>query len=511
MNTHIQFRNALISVSDKTGLVDFLKPFVQQGLRIVSTGGTAVHLKSAGFKVVDISEQTGFPEILEGRVKTLHPNVHMAILARMDQKAHQQVLKDYHIDPFDLVICNLYPFEETLRAGKSFEELIENIDIGGPTLLRAAAKNYQSVTVLCDPSDYSWVQEKSAFAEGLNQADRLRCAAKVFSHVGGYDSLIAETLKAPAELKSIAGKLVQTLRYGENPNQKASWYALRGTESGLQDAKILQGKELSYNNILDLEAAIGLVQQLPQTSAVAVKHNNPCGVGSDLNSVTALDKTLKADPVSVFGGIVALNFKCESAHADLMKDIFLECIIAPEMSDGALQIFAKKKNLRVLEWKNLMQSQAKNEFRSVSGGFLIQDKDIFNSDSSQWKIMGAGLTAQQKMDLHIAEKVCGFLKSNSIALVFEGQTLGLGMGQVNRVDAVEQALRRWKTHHSHLTSPCLVSDAFFPFRDSIDLIAQSGVKIILQPGGSLRDEEVIQAANEHGINMILTGQRHFRH
>lgn len=522
----MKFKNALISVSDKTGLVDFLRPMVQMGLRIVSTGGTYKHLKEAGFEVVDISEQTGFPEVLDGRVKTLHPNVHMAVLARMDDPEHRQVLAQYKLAPFDLVICNLYPFEQTLAAKKPLEDLIENIDIGGPTLLRASAKNYHSVTVICDPKDYEWILAQALGEEGMGVEDRLHLAAKVFSHCSGYDSVIAETLEAPAALKTMAGRLVQTLRYGENPQQKASWYALRGQHPGLHDAKILQGKELSYNNLLDLDAAVGLVREFSVPAAVAVKHNNPCGVGVDTNSGRALEKALKADTVSVFGGIVAMNFKIESAQAEMLSEIFLECLVAPDFSDEARVVFAKKKNLRILEWSALALGSEKlgmrkselsklvmppTEFRSVLGGFLVQEKDAYSNETVNWKIMGNTITDQIKKDLLFGEKVCGFLKSNSIAIVHEGQTLGLGMGQVNRVDAVEQALRRWKTHHSHVISPCLVSDAFFPFRDSIDLIAQSGVKTILHPGGSLRDEEVIQAAQEKGILMILSGQRHFRH
>jgi phosphoribosylaminoimidazolecarboxamide formyltransferase/IMP cyclohydrolase len=522
----MKFKNALVSVSDKTGLVDFLKPMVTEGLRIVSTGGTYKHLKEAGFKVVDISEQTDFPEILDGRVKTLHPKVHMAVLARQDDPEHRKVLKDYQVEPFDLVICNLYPFEQTLQAKKPFEDLIENIDIGGPTLLRAAAKNYHSVTVICDPQDYSWIQAKAFGEEGMAEADRLHLAAKVFSHCSGYDSVIAETLEAPTGLRSIAGRLIQTLRYGENPQQKALWYAQRGSHPGLHEAQILQGKELSYNNLLDLDASIALLRAFSEPCVVAVKHNNPCGVGIDVNPQMALEKAMKADPVSVFGGIVALNFKIEKPQAELLAEIFLECIIAPEVSDEAAAVFAKKKNLRILSWKALglgrtdllspktevsKQVRVQQEIRSIFGGFLVQDKDAFSNDSAAWKVIGSPLSETLKKDLLFGEKICGFLKSNSIAIVSGGQSLGLGMGQVNRVDAVEQALSRWKTHHSHHISPCLVSDAFFPFRDSIDLIAQSGVKIVLHPGGSLRDEEVNKAAQENGITIVLTGQRHFRH
>lgn len=505
------FKNALISVSDKTGLVEFLKPFVEKGLRIVSTGGTFKHLKEAGFTVVDISEQTGFPEVLDGRVKTLHPKVHMAVLARLDMPEHTQVLREHQLEPFDLVICNLYPFEKTLAAQKPFEDLIENIDIGGPTLLRAAAKNYQTVTVLCDPSDYSAIQSKALSSEGTNEKDRLNLAAKVFAHCSGYDSVIAETLKAPPELKSMAGQLIQTLRYGENPQQKASWYALRGNHSGFQEAEIIQGKELSFNNLLDLEAAVGLLKEFNSASVVAVKHNNPCGVGTAQTSSEALEKALKADPVSIFGGVVAMNFSLEAIHAEVLKEIFIECIIAPNVTPAAREVFAKKKNLRILEWKDMLKATKSFEFKSILGGFLIQDHDTYPSDTNTWKVLGAPLSDTQKKDLLFGEKVCGFLKSNSIALVHEGQTVGLGMGQVNRVDAVEQALRRWQHHHPRTTSPCLISDAFFPFRDSIDLIAKSGVKTILQPGGSVRDDEVIQAAKEHGLQLVLSGFRHFRH
>lgn len=513
------FKNAIVSVSDKTGLVDFLKPFVAKGLRIVSTGGTYKHLKEAGFEVIDISEQTGFPEVLDGRVKTLHPRVHMAVLAKIDEPEHLQVLKENKIDLFDLVICNLYPFEKTLEKKAPFDELIENIDIGGPTLLRAASKNFHHVSVLCDPQDYSWVQQKTLSEEGLGLESRKKLAARVFSHVSGYDSVIAETLKTFLEgdqkeddLISMAGRKVQSLRYGENPQQKSVWYSRRGEFEGLHKSRIIQGKELSYNNLLDLDSAVQLVQQFQGPAAVSVKHNNPCGVGHDQDSLRALQKSLQADPVSVFGGIVAVNFEIQASHASLLSELFLECVIAPQISPEAVDIFSKKKNMRILEWPGLLSFKQDQEIKSIMGGFLIQDKDrITEGQDSAWKIYGEISDTSIREDLCFGEKVCAALKSNAIAIVAQGQTLGLGMGQVNRVDAVDQAIQRWKSHHPQAVNPVLISDAFFPFKDSIELIAKSGIKTILQPGGSMRDQEVIAAALQFGITLVMTGQRHFRH
>lgn len=507
------FRRALVSVSDKSGLVEFLEPW-KGSLEILSTGGTAKYLREQGFKVIDVSAFTGFPEVLDGRVKTLHPKVYMGILARPDMEEHRVAAQKHEVPLVDLVVVNLYPFEEMAKKKSPWPELIENIDIGGPSLLRASAKNYSAVTVVCDPADYLAVQ-KEVLEEGETcEAMRLRLALKVFETVSRYDSLIFRTLRGSnsdpgGQSISVEGDLVQELRYGENPQQKAKWYSL--VKGGLHEAQRIQGKELSYNNVLDLDAALSLVREFDEPVCVAVKHNNPCGVATAQDPLMALQKALSADPKSVFGGILALNFDFKREYVDLIKDLFLECVMAPGIDDLAREELAKKKNLRVLEWKEMCSNRSTQEFKSVDGGFLVQDKDLSFNSPEVWKVFGPPLTDQQKKDLIFGEKVCGSLKSNAIAVVKEGQSLGLGMGQVNRVDAVEQALRRWRKMHPSIEAPALVSDAFFPFRDSIDLIAQSGLKLVLQPGGSVRDEEVIAAAQEHGIQLVLSGRRHFRH
>lgn len=502
------FKNALVSVSDKSGLIEFLKPLYEKGLRIVSTGGTAQFLKDNGMMVVDISEQTGFPEVMGGRVKTLHPHVHMAILSRPSHPEDYQLLKERGLAPFDLVICNLYPFEAAVEKKYQGAELIEKIDIGGPTVLRASAKNFEQVTVVCDPSDYQWIGQKAE----TNIQDRQKLAAKVFAHCSAYDSLVASELgNGWGSDFSIGGHKVMDLRYGENPQQSATWYRNLADLRGLHTAEIIQGKTLSYNNLLDLDAASQLVQMFTEPAAVAVKHNNPCGAAVDADADVAMEKALKADPVSVFGGIIASNREIGKKAAEMLHNLFLECIVAPSFSKEALEIFAKKKNLRILRWPHLGETQTQYEMKTVAGGFLMQAKDQISTDTSQWKFIGEKPTPEILKDLQFGERVVSSLKSNAIALVGGQQTLGLGMGQVNRVDAVKQAIERMKTHFGHVQRPVLASDAFFPFSDSVELASQAGVKWILQPGGSLKDEEVIAAAEKLKINMVLTGQRHFKH
>lgn len=502
------FTNALVSVSDKTGLLEAVRPLSEKGMRIVSTGGTAQYLKENHIPVVDISEQTGFPEVLDGRVKTLHPNVHMALLARRQMPGDMEVLKKNELLPFDLVIGNLYPFEEAQALGKTGEELIEKIDIGGPSFLRSAAKNYQSIAVFCDPKDYGMLLE----GRTLNLADRQKLAAKVFYHVSSYDAMVAKQLDPElSQFWSLGGRMVQSLRYGENPHQNAAWYSIRGENEGIHKANILQGKALSYNNLLDLDAAASLVRQFSEPTVVAVKHNNPCGVASNSSLAHAADLCVKADPVSVFGGIIALNRVVDGPTAEILSKLFLECIIAPQISPDAQGIFNKKKNLRVLEWPGITQRVSTMELRGISGGFLLQDPDAVSAWDDSWKIIGDTPSQNIKNDLIFANRVAASLKSNAIALAVNQQSLGLGMGQVNRVEAVAHAIERWQKHHSAVRQPVLASDAFFPFPDSIELLAKAGVNWIIQPGGSMNDEAVISAAKEFKINMVLTGKRHFRH
>lgn len=506
-----KFKNILVSVSDKTGLVDFLKPLFAQGARIVSTGGTAKTLREAGVKVIDVSEHTGFPEVMDGRVKTLHPRVHMALLARPDNPDDQRLLAEQDMQAFDMVIVNLYPFEQTLATKAAQKELIENIDIGGPSLLRAAAKNFEQVAVVVDPADYAEIAQ----AGELTRDEKLRLAAKAFAHVSSYDAMIAQTLGAGEAFVhfGLGGTKLQSLRYGENPHQKAVWYKRRGAQTGWQDARILQGKELSYNNLLDLDSALGLLREFDHPSAVAVKHNNPCGAASADALDEAVEKCLNSDPVSVFGGIIALNQEVTLKAAESLNKVFLECIVAPKFSQEALSVFAKKKNLRLLEWKELGIRDDFWKLHTIQGGFLVQEADRVHLWNPDWKILGEHPSPAIRSDLSFAWATVAHLKSNAIAIAENRQSLGLGMGQVNRIDSVELSIQRMQKFHprSGSSTPVLASDAFFPFSDSIELIHKAGIRWVIQPGGSMRDEEVFARAKDLGVNMVLTGQRHFRH
>ena len=510
-------RRALVSVSDKSGLIDFLKPLIQNGLTLVSTGGTLKYLNENNLEATDISAVTGFPEVLDGRVKTLHPFVHMGLLADVSNSEHVKQLEIHKVAAFDLVIGNLYPFEKTALNPECTEaELIEKIDIGGPSFLRSSAKNYKSVVVLSDPDDYDWVQKK-ILENSLTISDRKKLALKVFSLTSYYDSLIVQKLAAESdELKylNLPLRKKSKLRYGENAHQQASWYENPLADLSLAKAHVLQGKELSYNNILDLDAAASLVSQFTKPTCVAVKHNNPCAVAQADQISAALEKTIQSDPKSIFGGILAFNMPFDISCYQLIKDLFLECIIAPEFSVEALQCLNAKKNLRVLKWSEMLQSKRMHQqLKSVAGGLLQQDADRFKA--AEWAFDPNLKSESIRSDMKFGEIVCGFLKSNSIAIVYRGQTIGLGMGQVNRVDAVQQALLRYgqfrACHSVFENEVVLVSDAFFPFADSIKIIAEQKIRWILQPGGSTRDPEVIQAAKDFHVNMILTNQRHFRH
>lgn len=502
------FKNALVSVSEKKGLVDFLKPFVEKGMRVVSTGGTAKHLKDSGVPVVEVSSQTGYPEVMDGRVRTLHPRIHIPLLARADVDEDLALLKKENLEFFDLVVVNLYPFENQSHKGLPDKELIEYIDVGGPSMLRAAAKNYERIAVVCDPDDYGWILERDQLA----LSDRKKLAARVFSHTAAYDSHIAETLANGSASKenSFSGRFFKELRYGENPQQKAIWYTRLGKVPGFQNAEILQGKELSYNNLLDLEASVQCVKHFKKPTAVVVKHNNPCGVASGNHSTEALEKALSSDPVSAFGGIVAVNGEVDEAGATLLSKIFLECIVAPRFSEAALKIFSAKKNLRLLKL-NFEDFKSSLEIRTISGGFLVQTPDSVDEWLSEWTVEGEIPSDSIKKDLLFAWKVCASLKSNAIAIASGEQSRGLGMGQVNRVDAVKQAIERQKEHHPGAENLVLASDAFFPFADSIEVASKNGVKWVIQPGGSVKDPEVRERAKALGVGMVLTGKRHFKH
>lgn len=506
----MKFKRALVSVSDKTGLVELLRPLVSEGLQIVSTGGTAQHLRSNGIACISVSEITDFPEVMGGRVKTLHPHIHMSLLAR-DNEEDQALLESYGLKMFDLVVCNLYPFEKvSAQKDVTEEQLIEHIDIGGPTISRAAAKNFKAIVVLSDPKDYG---DFLKLKDQITIEQRKKWAAKVFSQTSRYDALIAQILTQGAEKESLSiqGQVVQTLRYGENAQQESVWYAESSQSTGLQSSQIIQGKALSYNNLLDLEAACSLLRLFKQPTVVAVKHNNPCGVASDKNPLQALKKALTSDPVSVFGAIVAINQTVDQEMAQELQELFLECVIAPALTPEAEIIFSKKKNLRVLIWKRMSEFVPTKEVRSISGGYLVQSTDQKFGNIETWDLNGSSPSSEVKEDMAFGEKVCAFQKSNAIAIVKNQQTLGLGMGQVNRIDALEQAIQRWKKFHPEVKDPILVSDAFFPFSDSVELAHKSEIRWILQPGGSVRDEEVKKKAKELGIQLIFSGVRHFKH
>lgn len=532
---NIKNKRALVSVSDKTGLIEFLKPLVDLGLQIISTGGTFEFLKNNKIAVQDISSVTHFPEVLNGRVKTLHPNVHMGLLADQNNPEHMHQLDQQSVEPFHMVIGNLYPFEQVaLNNGSSFSDLIENIDIGGPSFLRASAKNFSSIVVLSDPNDYYWVLTK-ILSKDLNLEDRKLLALKVFSLTSYYDALIVQKLVENISIEktdfqlpyyNIPLKLKSSLRYGENAQQKANWFENPLEESFFKEMTLHQGKELSYNNLLDLDVAFDLVSQFEKPACVAVKHNNPCAVAYADSLVHAGEKVLISDSKSIFGGIVSFNQVVDIQTCLIFKNIFLECIIAPSFTEESLEFLKNKKNLRIISVKpefiqNLNDNSGHFQFncKSISGGVLVQSKDYFNSQN-QWTYVDEKPNTEVIADLVFAEKVVAYLKSNAIAIVYKGQTIGLGMGQVNRVDAVTQAIQRMLNfiqeeqlsgRDVQINEFVLASDAFFPFADSIEIIQKQGIKWILQPGGSVKDLEVLAAAKKYNINMVLTHTRHFKH
>lgn len=511
------YKNALISVSNKEGLEDCAKKLSQSGTRIVSTGGTAQFLSKHGVPIISVEEQTQFPEVMNGRVKTLHPHIFLPLLARLNNSQDEEELKQRKLSHFDLVICNLYPFDEMTKDNE--KEQIELIDVGGPSLLRASAKNFEKITVVCDPKDYHLLEDS------LSLEQRRSLAVKTFYHLSIYDSKIAQYFQqrmdprlAPAKtgiqhtLPYIQqGSFFKKLRYGENPNQTACWY-INSKISGLHQSEILQGKELSFNNILDIQSALNTLREFQEPAFVGVKHNNPCGVALADSLETAIEKGLKADPLSIFGGTVALNKKVSLESAVQLNSCFLECIIAPDYSETALNLLSKKKNLRILKWPNLLNSSKENLIYTIDGGFLVQTADQVHINWKTFKLEGQEPTAMIKRDLEIAWKACAHLKSNAIALVSQGQTVGLGMGQVDRVTAVNLAVERLKKHHANISSPIVMaSDGFFPFEDSIKKASAEGIKWVIQPGGSIRDSSVIETARALSVHMVLTGCRHFRH
>ena len=513
-------KRALLSVSDKTNIIDFGTALHHLGIELISTGGTASALREAGLTVRDISELTSFPEMMQGRLKTLHPLVHGGILNRRDNLEDRNSMADHNIVDIDLVVVNLYPFAQVIQDPTiTWDVAVENIDIGGPTMLRAAAKNHKFVTVVCDPQDYASIIAKISDEGDIDYSYRQQLAIKTLRHTAYYDAQIANWLNLHSdspelfpEQFSLGVLFHQSLRYGENPHQSAAVYRqLQPLKPSLLAAKQLQGKELSYNNYNDANAALELLLEFEQTVAVAVKHANPCGVAIGDTIAEAFEKCYDADPVSIYGGIIALNREVDVTCAELLAPIFLEVILAPSYSEEALAILAKKKNLRLLELGERQEWQDNGDLKlqSIRGGLLVQSPDLPNHDTVAWRNVTDIKAAENVYDdLLFAWKVVKHVRSNAIVIVKDGRTLGLGIGQVNRVDAVRHALRQ---AGDAAQDAVLASDAFFPFEDSIREAGITGIQAIIQPGGSVRDEESIQAANELKIAMIFTGKRHFRH
>jgi phosphoribosylaminoimidazolecarboxamide formyltransferase/IMP cyclohydrolase len=516
-------KQALISVSDKTGVVEFARRLRDFGVALISTGGTAKLLRDDGLKVTEVADYTGFPEMLDGRVKTLHPKVHAGILARRDLPEHVNAMKAAGLPTIDLVVVNLYPFGQTVaRPGCALDEAIENIDIGGPAMVRSAAKNYQHVAIVTDPADYATVLREMAATSGAVGAEvRFRLAQKAFSHTAAYDSAISNYLTAleaggrraafPSRL-NMQFDLVQTLRYGENPHQNAAFYRdLQPAPGGFGGYTQLQGKELSYNNIADADAAWECVKTFDAPACVIVKHANPCGVALGTDVLQAYRKAFATDPTSAFGGIIAFNREIDAATAEAVAQQFVEVVIAPAVSEGAMAAFAQKTGIRVLSVPLAGGANAL-DMKRVGGGLLVQTPDGMNVEAGQLRaVTRIKPTRQQTSDLVFAWRVAKFVKSNAIVFCSDGQTLGVGAGQMSRVDSARIASIKAANARLALAGSVVASDAFFPFRDGVDVVAQAGAKAIIQPGGSLRDEEVIAAADEHGIAMVFTGFRHFRH
>jgi phosphoribosylaminoimidazolecarboxamide formyltransferase / IMP cyclohydrolase len=508
-------KRALVSVSDKTGIVDFVSKLIDNGYEIISTGGTKKAIADAGLAVMGISEVTGFPEILDGRVKTLHPAVHGGLLSVRDLESHRQQVKENGIEYIDIVAVNLYPFKETVaKPNVTFDEAIENIDIGGPSMLRSAAKNNKFVTVVCDSADYDMVISEIAQNGDTTLETRRKLAAKVFRHTASYDAAIAkyltkEVAEETPESLTVSYDLVSKLRYGENPHQTAKFYKSENQAFSLASGKQIQGKELSYNNIQDANAAVQISREFERPVVVGLKHMNPCGVGVGADINEAWDKAYNADPVSIFGGIVSTNRVVDEAVATKMKAIFLEVIIAPDYTDGALAVFAKKKNLRIIKMDMSGTAKAEKQLVSVSGGLLVQDMD--SEIAVDYKVVTKTTPTDAEMqEMIFAYKVVKHVKSNAIALTKDGMTVSVGAGQMNRVGAAKIALE-WAKDHGHTQGIVLASDAFFPFDDVVKLAATYGVKAIIQPGGSIRDEDSIKACDALGISMVFTGMRHFKH
>jgi phosphoribosylaminoimidazolecarboxamide formyltransferase/IMP cyclohydrolase len=548
-----QFRKinrALISLSDKTGAVEFAKQLEKFGVTIISTGGTARTLADAGIAVTEVSEVTGFPEMMDGRVKTLHPKIHGAFLALRDNDEHVASMNEHGIEPIDMIVVNLYPFEETIaKEGVTLDEAVENIDIGGPAMIRSASKNFRDVAVVTDPRLYDEIVEEMSANDGsLSLETRRRLAVLSYTRTASYDLAISSYLSkqlSEDELERLEpinplGGLVfidadefdgaetaaenaledfidisldkaADLRYGENPHQRAALY-LTDEDGGIADAEQLHGKEMSFNNYVDAEAAWNIVQAFDERAVAIIKHTNPSGVGTGATNLEAYKRALSTDPVSAFGGIDAFNRTVDAETAAAVNEVFTEVVLAPEFDDAALEIFKAKKNLRVLRVENAAADKGRLEFKQISGGFLVQDLDTYRIAASDLKIVSEKQpTDDEVRAMLFAWNVCKNVKSNAIVIANGVQTLGVGSGQMNRVDSVRIAAMRAERFELPINGAALASDAFFPFRDNVDEAAKMGIGAIIQPGGSIKDDESIAAANEHGIVMAFTGVRHFKH
>ena len=513
-------KRALLSVSDKTGLVNFAKALAANGVDLISTGGTAKTLKGAGLKVSDVSSVTGFPEIMDGRVKTLHPKIHGGLLSVRGNATHEKARVENDISNIDLLVVNLYPFEEALAKGAAEDEMIENIDVGGPAMIRAAAKNHASVTVVVDAQDYAAVLAEIEAQGNTKLETRKRLAAKAFARTASYDAAIASwfnrnnNIAAPTYF-AIGGRLAQSLRYGENPHQSAVAYKTGDSRSGILDAQQLQGKELSFNNINDADAALEALREFgsDQPTCVIVKHANPCGVAEGRSPNAAYLKALTCDPTSAFGGIIALNRKLDGATAMEISKLFTEVIIVPEADEDARAIMAAKKNLRLLVLPQFAGVASRLPMvKSIAGGLLVQTPDGKQLSEKDLRVVSKRQpSAQEKADLLFAYRVAKHVKSNAIVFAKDGATLGIGAGQMSRIDSTRIAARKAEDAGLSLKGSALASDAFFPFPDGLLAAADAGATAIIQPGGAMRDDDVIKAADERGLAMIFTGIRHFKH
>lgn len=530
----MKIKTALLSVSDKTGIVEFAQSLASRGVRLLSTGGTAKLLAEAGLNVTEVAQHTGSPEILDGRVKTLHPRIHGGILARRDLPSHMQTLEKHNIDAIDLLVVNLYPFTQTIaQSDCTYSNAIENIDIGGPAMLRAAAKNHGNknggVTVIIDPSDYNRVLEQLDGPDaGTSYALRLELAAKAYTHTAAYDGAISNYLNSLTEsepepdsvperkqwpgILSLQVNQHQALRYGENPHQSAAFYTDQSIASGLLGNYVQhQGKELSYNNIADADAAWECVRQFSEAACVIVKHANPCGVAIATSTLEAYKKAFQTDPTSAFGGIIAFNQTIDASTVAAVSEQFLEVLLAPSYTPEALSLLATKKNVRVLE---IPSGDGANpmDIKRVGGGWLVQDPDSLLLNTANIQVVSQKEpTSQQLQDLLFAWQVAKYVKSNAIVFTAQGMTLGVGAGQMSRIDSARIASIKAANAGLDLNGSAVASDAFFPFRDGLDVVVDAGATCIIQPGGSIRDDEVIAAANERGVAMVFTGMRHFRH